>query len=204
MKLVPILSSSHRWNNSPEIRDLTDQIRWCTPGSCVLSTRYCKDCDYLCWESDSTFCVSTQGCKLGCESGSEMAMKRMMQVVVVVALVVVAVAPAAQAFDGSFKFSACNLSTSKAGSPFEKAAVAVLANLASETPFNSYDYLNNQVNSGSTAFGRGSCRYGLADCTACLQEAGKQIRTACPHAVGARLQIGDCFIQYESQAIQSI
>ena len=137
----------------------------------------------------------------------EMAMKRMMMqvAVVVVALMVVAIAPAAQAaFDGSFKFSACNLSKSKAGSPFEKAVVAVLANLASETPFNSYDYLNNQANSGSTAFGRGSCRYGLADCTACLEAAGKQIRTACPHAVGARLQIGDCFIQYESQAIQSI
>lgn len=130
--------------------------------------------------------------------------RRVMQALVAVALVVVAVAPAAQAFAGSFVFSACNLSTSKAGSPFEKAVVAVLANLASETPFNSYDYLSKQVNSGSTAFGRGSCRYGLADCTACLKEAGKQIRTACPHAIGARLQLADCFIQYECQAIQSI
>jgi hypothetical protein len=134
-----------------------------------------------------------------------MGMKRMMRVAVFVALVAVAmIAPAAQAFNGGFRFSNCNQATSTVGSPFEVAVGAVLANLASQTPFNSYDYLDTQVVTGQTAFGRASCRYGLADCTACLVAAGTQIRTRCPRAMGARLQLADCFIEFENKAIQTI
>lgn len=120
---------------------------------------------------------------------------------VVTALVVffALLAPApTHAYDGTFVFYACNTQKTSQGSALYNATVATIANLEQQTQYYSYDYKNSESNSGVSSYGRGTCKYALSDCNACLTSVGKLILPTCDNAVGARYQVTDCFIMYES------
>lgn len=111
------------------------------------------------------------------------------------------VAPApTHAYDGTFVFYACNTQKTSPGTSLYNAIVATIGNLEQQTPYYSYDYKNAESDSGVSAYGRGTCKYALSDCSACLTSVGKLILSVCDNAVGARYQVTDCFIQYESTA----
>lgn len=104
------------------------------------------------------------------------------------------------AYDGTFVFYACNTQKTSPGTPLYNAIVATIGDLEQQTPYYSYDYKNAESSSGVSAYGRGTCKYALSDCNACLTSVGKVILSTCGNAVGARYQVTDCFIQYESTA----
>lgn len=117
----------------------------------------------------------------------------------VVALLAFAPAPT-HAYDGTFVFWACNTQKTTNATSLYKAITAVIADLEQQTPYYSYDYKNKVKKDGVTVYGRGTCRYGLSDCTACLQDVGTLILSTCDDAVGARYQVTDCFMEYEKYA----
>ena len=114
-----------------------------------------------------------------------------------VVLIALAARPA-HACDATFTFKLCNPERTSTGTSLYKAIQAVISDLAAETPFHSYDYKKSQVSGGVTAWEHASCRYGLFDCSACLQQVGKLILSSCGNAVGARYQVSDCFMEYEN------
>lgn len=115
----------------------------------------------------------------------------------VVLLALLAPAPT-HAYDGTFVFYACNTQKTSQNTSLYNAIVATIADLEQQTPYFSYDYKNSESSSGVTAYGRGTCKYALSDCTACLTSVGKVILSTCGNAVGARYQVTDCFIEYEN------
>jgi hypothetical protein len=82
-----------------------------------------------------------------------------------------------------------------------KAIQSVISDSEAHTPYHGYNYKNNHVSGGVTTWGRASRRYGLSDCSACLQQVGKLIYSSCGNAVGARYQVSDCFMEYENTSL---
>lgn len=119
--------------------------------------------------------------------------------VALVALLAFVPAPT-HAYDGTFVFWACNTQKTTNRTSIYKAITAVISDLEQQTPYYSYDYKNKVKNDNVTVYGRGTCRYGLSDCTACLQDVGTLILSTCDDAVGARYQVTDCFMEYEKYA----
>ena len=130
---------------------------------------------------------------------AKMADFAMAALVASVALLALVPAPT-HAYDGTFVFWACNTQKTTKGTSTYKAITAVISDLEQQTPYYSYDYKNKEKNDGVTVYGRGTCRYGLSDCTACLQNVGTLILSTCEDAVGARYQVTDCFMEYENYA----
>ena len=104
----------------------------------------------------------------------------------------------AQAYDATFIDAYCNTQKTTTKSALYKAIGLVLSDLAQQTPYYSYDYKDSETSGGVTVWGRGTCRYALSDCKACLDYIGTQILPVCGNAIGARYQTTDCFIEYES------
>ena len=107
----------------------------------------------------------------------------------------------AQAYDGTYLDAYCNTQKTTTNSALYKAIGLVMSDLAQQTPYFSYDYKNSKTSGGVTAWGRGTCRYALSDCKACLTYISTKILPACGNAIGARYQTTDCFIEYESYAL---
>ena len=115
--------------------------------------------------------------------------------VMVVALVV---GSAVGAPNTNFVSSACNTQKIPSGSSFYSTLGSLLVDLEGNTAFSGYDY--KASSSGSpTAYGRGVCNQGISqsDCTTCLKNLGGRIWNICGNAIGARVQLTDCFIRYE-------
>jgi len=94
--------------------------------------------------------------------------------------------------------SACNGQKIPSGSSFYSTLGSLLVDLEGNTAFSGYDYKASRAGS-PTAYGRGVCKQGISqsDCTACLKNLGGRIWNICGYAIGARVQLGDCFIRYE-------
>ena len=94
--------------------------------------------------------------------------------------------------------SACNGQKIPSGSSFYSTLGSLLIDLEGNTAFSGYDYKASRACS-PTAYGRGVCKQGISqsDCTACLKNLGGRIWNIFGYAIGARVQLGDCFIRYE-------
>jgi len=116
--------------------------------------------------------------------------------VMVVAAMVVGSAVATP--NTNFVSSACNTQKIPSGSSFYSTLGSLLVDLEGNTAFSGYDYKASQAGS-PTAYGRGVCNQGISqsDCTACLKNLGGRIWNICGNAIGARVQLTDCFIEYE-------
>ena len=90
-------------------------------------------------------------------------------------LVVVHVRSASGTPNTNFVSSACNTQKIPRGNPFFNNLGALLADLKQNTAFSGYDYKASRAGSGGapTAWG------------------------ICSNAIGARVQLTDCFIRYE-------
>ena len=97
-----------------------------------------------------------------------------------------------------FVSSACNTQKIQSGSPFFSTLASLLKDLEENTAFSGYDYKASRAGSPS-AYGRGICNQEISqsDCTACLKNLGGRIRNICDNAIGARVQLTDCYMQYE-------
>nr|A9NQT1.1 RecName: Full=Antifungal protein ginkbilobin-like protein 1; Flags: Precursor [Picea sitchensis]ABK22992.1 unknown [Picea sitchensis] len=122
-----------------------------------------------------------------------------------VMVLAVLVASAAGAPNTNFVSSACNTKKIPSGNPFFNNLGALLVNLEKNTAFSGYDYKASRAGSGGapTAYGRGVCKQSISqsDCTACLTNLGGRIWGICKNAIGARVQLTDCFIRYEQYSI---
>lgn len=105
----------------------------------------------------------------------------------------------------TFTFRLCNTEKTTTEPPCIRPIEADISNLfsgAHPVPYiATYDYKNSHVSGGVTAWTgdvRPIRRYGLSDCSACLQQVGKLIYSSCGNAVGARYQVSDCFMEYEN------
>eukprot|EP01018_Ginkgo_biloba_P023482 Gb_21398 [translate_table: standard] len=109
-----------------------------------------------------------------------------------------------EAANTNFVSSACNTQKIPSGSPFNRNLRAMLADLKQNTAFSGYDYKTSRAGSGGapTAYGRAICKQSISqsDCTACLSNLVSRIFSICNNAIGARVQLVDCFIQYEQRS----
>lgn len=100
-----------------------------------------------------------------------------------------------------FVSSACNTQKIPRGNAFFNNLGALLADLKQNTAFSGYDYKASRAGSGGapTAYGQANCKQSLSqsDCTACLSNLVGRIWGICSNAIGARVQLTDCFIRYE-------
>jgi len=98
----------------------------------------------------------------------------------------------------NFVSSVCNGQKIPSGSSFYSTLGSLLVDLERNTALSGYDYKASRAGS-PTAYGRGVCKQGISesDCTACLQNLGGRIWNLCAYAIGARVQLTDCFIRYE-------
>ena len=116
-------------------------------------------------------------------------------------LVVVHVRSASGTPNTNFVSSACNTQKIPRGNPFFNNLGALLADLKQNTAFSGYDYKASRAGSGGapTAYGQANCKQSLSqsDCTACLSNLVGRIWGICSNAIGARVQLTDCFIRYE-------
>jgi len=121
-----------------------------------------------------------------------------------VAIVIVVMGGAAQAANTNFVSSACNTQKIPSGNPFFNNLGAVLADLKQNTAASGYDYRASRAGSGGapTAYGRAICKQSVSqsDCSACLSNLVGSIWGICGNAIGARVQLVDCFIQYEQHS----
>jgi hypothetical protein len=122
-----------------------------------------------------------------------------------VMVLAVLVASAAGAPNTNFVSSACNTHKIPSGNPFFNTLGALLVDLEKNTAFSGFDYKASRAGSGGapTAYGRGVCKQSISqsDCTACLTNLGDRIWGICHNAIGARVQLTDCFIRYEQYSI---
>ncbi len=118
-----------------------------------------------------------------------------------VVVLVLVVGSAAGAPNTNFVSSACNTQKIPKGNPFFNNLGALLADLKQNTAFSGYDYKASRAGSGGapTAYGQGICNQSISepDCTACLSNLVSRIWDICGNAIGARVQLTDCFIRYE-------
>jgi hypothetical protein len=96
-------------------------------------------------------------------------------------------------------YAACNVEKYSNGSAFERnvnALFNILTRNAVLTGFNASTYGRGS----SQVFGRLQCRGDLSprECRACSLNALNSIRRDCPNAVGARVQLEDCFLRFEN------
>ena len=119
-----------------------------------------------------------------------------------VMVLAVLVASAAGAPNTNFVSSACNTQKIPSGNPFFNNLGALLVDLEKNTAFSGYDYKASRAGT-PTAYGRGICKQSISqsDCTACLTNLGDRIWGIFHNAIGARVQLTDCFIRYEQYNI---
>ena len=119
----------------------------------------------------------------------------------VVVVLVLVVGTASGTPNTKFVSSACNTQKIPRGNAFFNNLGALLADLKQNTAFSGYDYKASRAGSGGapTAYGQANCKQSLSqsDCTACLSNLVGRIWGICSNAIGARVQLTDCFIRYE-------
>nr|Q40849.1 RecName: Full=Antifungal protein ginkbilobin-like protein 1; AltName: Full=Embryo-abundant protein 24; Flags: Precursor [Picea glauca]AAB01559.1 embryo-abundant protein [Picea glauca] len=119
-------------------------------------------------------------------------------------MVVMGMDGAAAAPNTNFVSSACNTQKIPSGNPFFTNLRAMLADLKQNTAFSGFDYKTSRAGSGGapTAYGRAICKSSISqsDCSACLSNLVGRIWGICSNAIGARVQLTDCFIQYEQHS----
>jgi len=122
-----------------------------------------------------------------------------------VMVLAVLLASAAGAPNTNLESSACNGNKIPSGNPFFNNLGALLVDLEKNTAFSGYDYKASRAGSSGapTAYGRGICKQSISqsDCTACVTYLGNRIWGICKNAIGARVQLTDCFIRYEQYSI---
>ncbi|KAJ7567386.1 hypothetical protein O6H91_02G144800 [Diphasiastrum complanatum] len=123
--------------------------------------------------------------------------KRSIALLIVIMAFLVAVAAG---FDGTQEFAACNVNKLSAGSPLFSVIGKLLSKLIRETPYNGYDYKTSVSGNGQKAYGEGTCNQSISvgDCGSCLKYLADNIWGICSNAVGARVQLHDCYIRYET------
>lgn len=106
-------------------------------------------------------------------------------------------AAVAQGFDGTQEFAACNVNKLSPGTPQWCNFGKLLSELINNTAYNGYEY---KTNISSDAYGEGNCNQSipLGDCGSCLNYLADNIWGICSSAVGARVQLKDCYIRYET------
>jgi hypothetical protein len=120
------------------------------------------------------------------------------------AVVLVLLVANAAGVNTDFVSSACNTQKIPSGNPFFNNLGALLADLEQNTAFSGYDYKASSPGSGGapTAYGQATCTQSISqsDCNACLSNLGGRIWGICNNAIGARVQLTDCFIRYEQDS----
>jgi len=120
-----------------------------------------------------------------------------------VALVIVVLGGAAEAADTKFVSAACNTEKIPRGSPFYDNLKDMLEDLKQNTAYSGFDYKTSRSGSGGapTAYGRAICKQSISqsDCTSCLSKVSDRIYSICNNAIGARVQLTDCYLQYEQR-----
>ena len=109
---------------------------------------------------------------------------------------------AAEATDYTkFVSASCNTQKIPRGSPFLNNLRDMIEDMRQNTAYSGYDYKTSRVGTGGapTAFGRAICKQSISqsDCTSCVSDVGNRIYSICNNAVGARVQLTDCYLQYE-------
>lgn len=108
---------------------------------------------------------------------------------------------AAEATNTKFVSSACNTKKIPQGSPFFNNLRDMIEDMRQNTAYSGYDYKTSRLGSGGapTAYGRAICKQSISqsDCTSCISNVGNRIYGICKNAVGARVQLAGCYLQYE-------
>lgn len=117
----------------------------------------------------------------------------------VVTLMFCVVVPASS-LNLSFISSECNIKSIPGNSSLEANLGVVLDEIQRNTPLNNYVYKTHRTDGGTSAYGEGRCNAELevAECADCLEYLKERIWAICNRAVGAKVQLGSCFIHYES------
>ena len=103
--------------------------------------------------------------------------------------------------DTKFVSASCNTKKIPRGSPFYDNLRDMLEDIKQNTAYNGYDYESQREGSegAPTAYGRAICKQSVSqyDCTSCLSNVSDRIYGICNNAIGARVQLTDCYLRYE-------
>nr|D5A8I3.1 RecName: Full=Antifungal protein ginkbilobin-like protein 2; Flags: Precursor [Picea sitchensis]ADE75852.1 unknown [Picea sitchensis] len=125
-------------------------------------------------------------------------------VALLAAVVIVVMGGAAEAANTKFVSASCNTEKIARGSPFFNNLRDAIEDLRQNTAYIGYDYKTSHVGSGGapTAYGRAICKQSISqsNCTSCLSNVATRIYGICGNAIGARVQLTDCYMQYEQRS----
>ncbi|GLJ38398.1 hypothetical protein SUGI_0781840 [Cryptomeria japonica] len=102
-------------------------------------------------------------------------------------------------------YTLCNVQKYSDGSQFDRNLAALFKTLTDKAAYAGFAASVNGRQKPNRLSGRLQCRGDLssADCGTCSAKAVKAIRSKCPNAIGARVQLEHCFLRYENYTFLS-
>lgn len=119
-------------------------------------------------------------------------------------LIAILVPLAAVGLDTSIVSGLCNTKMIPPGSSFWPNLGDTIADLEANTATNGYNYSTQRSGGGTTCYGLATCKSGTTqpNCAKCLKFLGDNIWSICNIAMGAQVQLQDCFMRYEAYSFK--